>query len=90
MQLWLAWSDEKIYGVAITQMTNYPQYRSLLVLLLSGEDKELWLDRIGIMEDFARENGCKRIEAVTRKGMQKMLPDWKWTNIILRKELNGQ
>lgn len=58
----------------ITQIDNYPEERILHVVLMVGKDLEKWetsvLDRL---REFAKQNGCKAIEADCRPGLAKFL-----------------
>jgi len=76
-------------GAVITQIDNYPEERVLHVVLLVGKDLNSW--DVGVLEKlqkFARENGCKAIEADCRPGMAKFLEKYGFrrTKIKMRNE----
>jgi len=76
-------------GAVITQIDNYPEERVLHVVLLVGKELNSW--DVGVLEKlqkFARENGCKAIEADCRPGMAKFLEKhgFRRTKIKMRNE----
>jgi len=75
-------------GVLITHLVPYPKKKILSILLGAGTlDKVLSL--VPKVEDYAKENGCTELIFAGRKGWEKVLPDWKFKNIMMKKSLNG-
>jgi hypothetical protein len=58
---------------------NYP--------LLGGENMKAWFSLQGEFEKWALANDCRFIRLWARKAWIKILPDFKLTHYILRKEI---
>lgn len=84
-QLWVSSNDQEIDAICVTQLINYPNYRTCYFMITTGHNRELWQDGIRIIEDWARENGCRGIEVVCRPGWEKILKDYKKTHVFLEK-----
>lgn len=91
-QFYYAWAihdGPKLHAVLVTEVAQYQYYRVCRVVLLSGEDFEHWRHLEGILEMWARDAGCKYIEAFTRPGLAKKLyPDgYRHTHCLIRKQI---
>ena len=73
-------------SIAITRIAQYPQHRSMIILICVGAMEDI-KEGLPELEDFARSVGCKRIEAYGRKGWERAL-GWPVSEVILKKELN--
>lgn len=92
MQLWLvANKDGKIIIAATTEIINYPAYRVCRICLLGGKQMMENLDALDQLYTWARDNGCKRVEAMVREGMAKRLKerDYKKLYTVVGYDLNG-
>lgn len=68
--------SKQLYGVAVTQVVNYPQMRAVRIVTLGGHSLDKWARNLNdAIEDFAREHGARRLEAFGRKGLVKMLEE---------------
>lgn len=71
MQLWLVHDTDRVYGVVITEVTQYPQCTLLTVQYCSMETGTLEIiDETlhSTMERFAQDNHCAGIEYIGRSG----------------------
>ena len=89
MQLWAAVNEEKINGIAITEIVNYPCTRLLRFLCCTGEKAEEWFSLIQEIEAWGKMQGCKSFEAICRAGWERYLKnyDYKKQHVIMGKEL---
>ena len=72
-QLWIAHNGEEVYGFVITQMSDYPQLRALIMHFTGGKELPLWKDdMLKALQEFARNNGCDIIESYGRGGWAKV------------------
>ena len=76
LQLWVAVSDDVI-GAVITCIEQGSNAKILYILSLGGEDLREW---VSLMDKnltiFAEYNKCAAIEAVTRQGFSRFVPDF--------------
>ncbi len=86
MQLWFA-VDGRIKALAVTELKTYKTgLKVCSILIVTGEDRDLWMRLIEGIKDWARQNGCKRIEAWARPGWAKVL-GWKETHRLIEEGL---
>ena len=64
MQLWIAWEEEdrKVYAVGVTEITQYPKYKTLNFRILTGENMEKWTHLIQPIESWAKGEGVTKME----------------------------
>lgn len=87
-QCWIAVDEGKLIGVWVTRIEQSGVGRFCLVWLAGGERVSEWIPLVQEhTESWARENGCSEMQIIGRKGWAKRLPDYKWTAIVLKKEL---
>ena len=75
MQLWVIYEEPEnnIVLAVVTQIINYPKIKVCRIVTLGGESHLLWEKKLFILEEWARENGCVRMEAYCRDGLQRKL-----------------
>lgn len=89
MQLWLVLNDQgAAVALVVTEIKSYPQSKVCIVQGLAGHDRGQWMHHLEGIEAWAKALGCVRIEVRGRKGMAKILPDYKLTSVYLEKELH--
>ena len=87
MQLWISWTD-KVESAVLTQIIDYPKFKVCRWFLAGGSHLHLWMDEMTHqVETWAKQNNCKRIELVGRKGWIKKLKDYEAKHIVMTKEL---
>ena len=89
MQLWVVNEYE---AAAVTQVQQYPQFKSALIVALGGENMNEWLDEfIETVEKWASEIGCAYMEEYGRKGWERVGKPRGWEPLytVMRKAVNG-
>jgi hypothetical protein len=90
-QCWVVIEDDKIIGAGLTEILNYAQHKTLHIILFSGSNFEEQSKMFPVVEQFARDSGCKSIEQYGRKGWAKTLPKYvpgfKQAYVVMRKDL---
>lgn len=73
-QLWVAYEDENnIYGAVVTEVSQYPRLRTLVMHFTGGKDLPKWKDdMLKLLQQFAADNGCDVIESYGRGGWAKV------------------
>jgi hypothetical protein len=90
MQLWVAIKDHDVIASMISQIVTYPRKRILRIISIGGDDMELWIDQLPMVEDWALTMGCTSLECWGRKGWLKILKDWKCSYHIITKDLTAR
>ena len=88
-QLWIVADGENVKCVLLTAIAD-DRLKTCLVTHLAGESHREWLNLLGAVEEWARAEGCQRIEAKTRPGWERILDrafDLKKTHVVLEKRL---
>lgn len=77
-QLWIAYDDEteEAYGAVVTQILTYPRMKTLVMHFTGGIELPRWKNQmLGLLQQFARDNGCVVIESYGRDGWEKVFKD---------------
>lgn len=73
-QVWLVEAEDNILAVCMTKFIQYPNYKSLHVVALTGDGWYEWGPSAHeTLEVFAKETGCSKIEIWGRKGWERAL-----------------
>jgi hypothetical protein len=75
-QLWIAFDDDDIQAFWVTEVSDYPQKRALLMHFVGGKNIKAW-GKIGLkqLRKFAKDTGCTTIESYGRPGWEKIWQD---------------
>ena len=75
MQLWVAWDDEekKVKCVCITEIKQYPKYKVCGCKITTGSSFNKWVDFMDFVMEWAKQEGCRKMEIHTRPGWEKVL-----------------
>jgi len=86
-QLWVAW-DNGVKAVVLTAIAD-DRLGSCLVTHAAGKGMADWLHLFPVIVEWAKAQGCKRIEATARPGWERMLKgfDMKKSHVILEARL---
>lgn len=87
--LWVIFADGNIDAAFTSRVVQYPVSRMLVVEYLGGDHMVDWLEHgLEILESYANDMGCTRMEVYGRKGW-KILKKYGWQDaaVIYRKEL---
>jgi hypothetical protein len=92
--LWVVWDEcspshmpRKVYGVGVTQTSITEWSKVCTVIAYSGEDRSRWLHLLGVVEDYARAEGCNVVRICGRRGWARVLRDYRAKHVILEKEI---
>jgi hypothetical protein len=89
-QLWIALGHGRILAAVITMICQQPKSKSCSILHLGGEDIRLWIDTLDkTITEFALSHGCRYIEAITRKGFNRFVPDFVEDGVVHVKVLKN-
>jgi hypothetical protein len=89
-QLWAAVDGEgRTIGAGCTEIAAYPRRKVCAVFLWGAADgrRGEWRGGLGVVERWARLQGCDAVEVRGRKGWARVLPGYEPRRVILRKEL---
>lgn len=93
-QLWILWDKdvdikEKYHGVVITELIHRPLIKVCNIRIMVGKDRQKWQHHIKIIEEFAKSNGCDKMELIARPGWEKVLHQYNYykSHVVLDKYL---
>lgn len=88
-QLWAIYEHGKIIAAVVTEVLEEDDgRRECNIWAAGGTGINRWADYVEMIEDWARENGCRAVVVEkTRPGMQRLLKGYKITHITLGKVL---
>lgn len=80
--------DQEVKAVVLTRIAD-DEAQSCVVTHAAGYDRPSWQHLWRVLEGWAASIGCKRIEAITRPGWERILKDFqmKKTHVVLEKDL---
>jgi len=91
--LWLALEGEgskiAILAAASTRLQQTDAGKVCVITACGGKDMSRWLNLIGRIEEFARNEGCNCVRIYGRKGWLRALDGYEQRHIVLDKELSG-
>ena len=73
-------------SAVVTQIIRHPQCKVLRIWLAGGELDEL-LRFVSAADNYAREQGCARVEIDGRKGWSRVLPGYDIERVTLTKDV---
>ena len=75
MQLWVAWDNDekKVKCVCITEIKQYPKYKVCGCKITTGSSFKKWVDFMDYVMEWAKEEGCRKMEIHTRPGWERIL-----------------
>jgi hypothetical protein len=91
MQLWVAWDNEvkRVKCVCVTEIRQYPKYKVCDCRITTGESYRSWVNFMDNVVEFAKKEGCKKMEIFTRPGWERILKHKGFvkTHVQLEKQL---
>lgn len=75
-------------SAAVTLVQDYPRGRVLRVWLAGGDLEDL-RKHLVVLDNYGREQGCCAIELEGRKGWERVLPGYRATRVVMRKEIDN-
>ncbi|KRQ11938.1 hypothetical protein AOQ73_05895 [Bradyrhizobium pachyrhizi] len=86
-QLWLGWNGTAIQVAAVTQLVTIAGRKICILVACGGHDRKNWLPLIAGLEQFARNEGCRTMRIIGRKGWSRVLDDYPSKYVVMEKEL---
>jgi hypothetical protein len=86
-QLWTVQQGAKVKAAVVTEIVDAPRGRVASIFICTGEDMGTWVQFLGQIEQWAKENHCDTIEALARPGWKRMLPEYRARHIHLERKL---
>jgi hypothetical protein len=87
MQLWVYEKDGIITGCCVTMIVTYPQRKICQLPYLAGKGLKEFLTQENIITEWARANGCTRLEGFDRGGWARVLTGWYKVWATIRKDI---
>lgn len=66
------WGDDEC--CLVTEIVEYPRCRKLHLFIAAGDLDRLLTEYLPRVKEFARDNGCKGLTSVSRKGFLRRFP----------------
>jgi len=91
--LWIAWDQTKtgrdaIEAAAITELHQTEWRKVCLIVACGGSRLSEWVNFIGGLEKYARDERCTATRIMGRRGWIQFLPDYHLKRVVLEKGLN--
>lgn len=89
-QLWLVGHDlSNLRGAIVTELIRYPLALACRYVLLAGNDLDAWIEADEVISAWAKEAGCKKMEALGRPGWKKYAKGcgWEAKSVFFEKDL---
>jgi hypothetical protein len=75
-QLWVAFDNDEMYGMVVTEVSEYPQLKTLVMHFTGGKDLIKWKSSmLKLLQRFAKDHGCNVIESYGREGWGKVFAE---------------
>lgn len=91
MQLWMAVDGEnnKVICVCVTEIREYPNFKVCDLRITTGEQFKRWFNYMDQICEWARSEGCKKMEIFARPGWERILKHkgFRKTHVQIEKEL---
>lgn len=85
--MWLVWAGEVRAVLATELYHDVGGEKRCRIPFCTGHGARQWVGLLSRIEDWARSEGCQRLDMIARKGWAKHLPDYKMTHVLLEKAL---
>jgi hypothetical protein len=91
MQLWLVINkeDNKVLCVCVTEIREYPKFKVCDIRIATGEQYKLWFNYMDQICEWAKSNGCKKMEIFARPGWERIFKNkgFTKTHVQIEREL---
>lgn len=88
--VWIAWNGSAIEAAASTSLKNTESGLVCLIVACGGDDMARWLPLLDRIEAYAKEEGCRCVRIIGRKGWERVLSGYESKHVILDKVINGR
>jgi hypothetical protein len=86
-QLWIAYRGNDVLLACCTEILNYPNRRVCTLPIVTGQDRDEWIEHLNTIETWAAAQGCTLMKVTARPGWRRILKDYRWTHVELEKKL---
>lgn len=83
MQVWAVRQDGRTRGVVCTEVYDTAAGLTCAIPVVAGEGFDEWWPLIRVIEAWARERGCVRLEGVGRPGWDRKLRHDGWRRVAV-------
>jgi hypothetical protein len=90
MQLWVVITEtNEVLCVCVTEIRKYPNYSVCDTKIVTGKRYKEWFDYVDKISEWAKEQGCKKMEIFSRPGYVSMFKEkgYSATHVQVEKEL---
>ncbi len=87
LQLWCAFDQDKMIMAGITEIADYPKVRQCLLFLCGGKRMDLWLEALPYVEQWAKEQGCRKVLISGRRGWLRALKGYTERSIVIERDI---
>lgn len=85
--LWIVW-DGSVRAIVGTELyLDVSGMKCCMIRFATGREASGWTHLLDEIEEFARAEGCGRIDMIARKGWAKHLPAYRMSHVFLEKDL---
>lgn len=86
--LWVIGDGSTVRGLVITELyLDVSGMRCCMVRVATGSGAKELMPLLGVIEDWARADGCVKLDMMARKGWARHLKDYRMTHVVLEKTL---
>lgn len=77
-QIWVVWDGDAkdVLAVVVTELAVYPRKMVCRINICIGDGRERWQHHIEVIENWAREKGCRGMELFARPGWSRVLKQY--------------
>jgi hypothetical protein len=85
--LWLVWDGVDIHAAAVTALSVSNGRKFCTIVACGGRELPKWKFLIGRLEQFAKDEGCRSIVIMGRRGWAREFKAYQLVSVTLEKEL---
>jgi hypothetical protein len=74
-QLWVVDSEEEMLAIGLSEFVIYPRQKLCRITAVAGHERERWTNHLHAIELWAKDQGCKAMQTVTRPGWSRTLKE---------------
>lgn len=87
-QVWGVARGARLLCVCVTTLHTYPTgLKTLEVILLGGERRDVVLPFMKVLASFGADHGCERVEFFGRRGFEREIPEAKIAGLLFEVEI---
>jgi hypothetical protein len=89
--LWGVVGPDGLSAVFVTDIDrDFASGPVLTVVLMGGEQSNLWLHLEPVVADYARARGCTKMMLIGRRGWSRVLKHWRQAAVVLERDLTDE